>query len=90
MKRLLRIPETTTPATVAAGPASVDKASQPGCPPVKPSSIATDVSEDVDQDVSREDSDEIKKGQHPRPSASHGSPSSDRSNQRKDELPWPR
>jgi hypothetical protein len=114
MKRLLRVPETTTPTTVAAGPASVDntkvktKASQPGCTPVKPSSIATDTSEDVgqdnqdedvsrsqggqDDDVNREDSDENKKGQRPRRSASHGSHpsslSSDPTDQRKDEPPW--
>jgi hypothetical protein len=87
--------ETTTPATGGAGPASVDstkvktKASQPGCPPVKPKTIATDVSEDVDQDVNQEDSDEKKRGQSPHPFSSLGSPSSDRSNQRKDEPPWP-
>jgi hypothetical protein len=87
--------ETTTPATGGAGPASVDstkvktKASQPGCPPVKPIPIATDVSEDVDQDVNQEDSDEKKRGQSPPPFSSHGSPSCDRSNQRKDEPPWP-
>jgi hypothetical protein len=69
---------TTTPAAGGTGPASVDKASQPGGNPV----ISAEA-------TSQQDSDENKKGQSHRPSASHGSPSSDHPNQRKDEPPWP-
>jgi hypothetical protein len=74
--------ETTTPASVGAGPASVVKATkvslnQPGCCPF------------ISALTKQEDSDEKKRGQSPPPFSSHGSPSCDRPNQRKDEPPWP-
>jgi hypothetical protein len=71
--------ETTTPATVATGPAHVDKASQPGANPVSPADVSN-----------QQDSDEKERGQSPAPSSSYGSPSSKPSARSKDEPPWPR
>jgi hypothetical protein len=70
--------ETTTPATVGTGPAPVDKASQPGANPVNSADTSN-----------QQDSDENKRGQCPLPFSPHGSPSSDHSNQRRDDPPWP-
>jgi hypothetical protein len=81
MERLLRMPETTTPTQGATGPASVAKASKAGQPGGNPVNLPTL--------TKQEDSDEKKSGQSPHPFSPHGSPSSDRSNQRKDEPPWP-
>jgi hypothetical protein len=71
--------ETTTPATVGAGPAHVDKASQPGANPVKTA-----------DNNNQQDSDEKERGQSPAPSSRRGSPSSKPSARPKDEPPWPR
>jgi hypothetical protein len=70
--------ETTTPATVGTEPAPVDKASHPGANPVNSADISN-----------QQDSDENKRGQCPPPFSPHGSPSSDHSNQRRDDPPWP-
>jgi hypothetical protein len=70
--------ETTTPATVGAGPAHVDKASQPGANPVNPADSSN-----------QQDSDEKERGQSPAPSSPRGSPSSNPSDRPKDEPPWP-
>jgi hypothetical protein len=72
--------ETTTPAAGGTGPASVvdaSKASQPGGNPV------------ISEVSTQQDSDANKKGQSSPPSASHGSPSSDFTDQPKDDPPWP-
>jgi hypothetical protein len=70
--------DTTTPATVGAGPASIDKASQPGANPVNPADTNN-----------QQDSDERERGQSPAPSSSPGSPSSGQTDQLKDKTLWP-
>jgi hypothetical protein len=80
--------ETTTPATGGAGPASVVKSSK-----LTKANQPSGNSGDLAGALSRphqQDSDEKKRGQSPHPFSSHGSPSSDRSNQRKDEPLWSR
>jgi hypothetical protein len=71
--------DTTTPATVGAGPAHVDEASQPGANPVNP----------AERDI-QQDSDERERPQSPTPSSSPGPPSSDQTDQLEDETLWPR
>jgi hypothetical protein len=85
MKRLLRMLETTTPTQAATGSASVvntsklTKVNQPSGGSVR-----------LAYGPHQQDSDEKKSGQSPPPFSSHGSPSSDQTDQRKDEPPWPR
>src|SRR4051794_8538510 len=91
MKRLLRIPETTTPTQGATGPASVVKSSKCKRRVTKLTKVSQPSGNSVNlaHGPHRQDSGEKKRGQSPHPFSSHGSPSSDCSNQRKDEPPWP-
>src|SRR4051812_43582024 len=76
--------ETTTPAQGGAGPASIVKSSKVNRPGCKPGQSCRWTCRPHQQD-----SDAKKREQSPPLFSSHGSPSSDRSNQRKDEPPWP-
>jgi hypothetical protein len=70
--------KTTTPATVATGPAHVDKASQPGANPVNTADTNN-----------QQDSDERERGQSHPSFSSLGSPSSGQTDQLEDEPLWP-
>jgi hypothetical protein len=82
--------ETTTPATGGAGPASVVKSSKCNRRVTKVNQPNRAVTRGACYRPHQQDSDEKKSGQSPHPFSPHGSPSSDRSNQRKDEPSWPR
>jgi len=78
--------ETTTPATGGAGPASVVKSSKLA-KVSQPSGNSVDLAGVLTR-PQQQDSDEKKRGQSPPPFSSHGSPSSDPTDQQKDEPPW--